>query len=184
MKNRVKILKFLPLFVIFLSVLFVSDQVSVTGELGITSIEHSPSSLIQGENLTVTVYFYNTTDISQVKLLICTITPEFLCEPQPIPMVEMETGTYEGKFLVEYDVGTTVGYHIIIVYENFTSVIIPERSALLDMEIIEPLTGFYFFDAGAVQERTDSAGCCGIVGTILAIGSTSLIAKQKKKLKN
>ncbi|MCE7743144.1 MAG: hypothetical protein GOP50_11905 [Candidatus Heimdallarchaeota archaeon] len=184
MKNKTKILKFLPLFAIFLSVLFIGDQVSATSDLGITSIEHSPSTLIQGENLTVTVVFYDTTNISQVKLLLCTITPEFLCEPQPILMVEMEAGTYEGKFLVDYDIGTTVGYHIKIVYENFTSVIIPETPTFLDMDIIEPITGFYFFDAGAVQQRTDSAGCCGIIGTVLAIGSTSLIAKQKKKLKN
>ncbi len=181
MKNRTKVTKFLPLFVIFLSILFVGDQVDALTSYGITSIQQSPSAPVHGENLTVTVVFYDTTNISYVQLLICTLTPNFLCE-SPITMVEQETGTYAGIFLIEYEIGTTIGYHIKINYDNDTAITVPERSAFLDMDVIEPLTDFYYFDAGTVQAKTDSVGCCGILGTVLAISSTSLIVKRKKKL--
>ena len=179
--NKTGLTKFLPLIIIVFSILFMGEQVRAETDYGITSIELDPSPLVIGENFTVTVVFYDTTNISQVKLLICTLTPKFLCEPQPTLMIEVNTGTYEGIFLVDYDVGTTVGYHIIIVYENFTSVIIPETPAFLDMDIVEPLAGYYFFNAGAVQQPTDETGCCGIIILILAISSVSLISKKNKK---
>ncbi len=182
MKNKARIAKILPLFVVLLSAMFIGDSVNASSDYGITSIAQSPTPLIFEENLTITVVFYDTTNISTVKLLICTITPEFLCESQPITMVEITSGTYEGKFLIDdYAIGTTVGYHLILTYENFTSIIIPDAPEFLEMEIIEPITGFYFFDAGAVQQRTEEAGCCGIIGATLAVLSTSLIAKRKRK---
>ena len=183
MKQRTKIAIALPILIAIVSSFLTIDQVSANGTFGITSIDSNPNPLVTGDNMTVTVLFSDTSNIYSVQLLICTLTPEFLCE-SPVDMIEIDTGIYRGIFQIEYEVGTTVGYHIKIVYDNGTSPItIPETPDFLDMDIVEPLTDFFYFDAGTVQEKSDEAGCCGVLGTILAIGTTSLIARKKKSVK-
>ena len=183
MKIKTKLSLFIPLILIFITAFLVNKQVYANSDYGILSIEYNPSPLISGKNMTVTAIFYDTTNISSVDLLICTFTPDFLCE-SPIDMIETSQGIYEGIFLISYDAGTTVGFHIKINYVNDTpATIVPETPEFQDMAIVEPLTGFYYFDAGTVQVATDETIGCGIVGTILAISSISVVAKKKNSLK-
>ena len=180
MKKTEKISKVLPIFVILL-LAFATDQARADVDFGITSIGVSPTPLRSGENMTVTVVFYDTTNITDVQLLVCTITPNFVCE-SPVNMVEKETGIYEGAFLIEYQIDTVVGYHIKINYANATNIVIPEDSSFLDMDVIEPYPGIYYFNAGAVQLQTDETGYCGILGIFIAIGGAIMITKRKTKV--
>ncbi|MHA1219037.1 MAG: hypothetical protein ACTSSN_07590 [Candidatus Heimdallarchaeaceae archaeon] len=178
-----KILSVSILMIGLLTISFLSTmKTNASSDYGVNEITHSPVPLQQGQNLTVQIVFYNDTDVDIVKLLICTISPNFVCEPQPIIMNEITTLTYTANFLIEYEDGTEVGYHIQIVYLNTSSVIIPDTVDYLSMDnIIEPVTDEIFFSAGIVGDISKT-GCCGILGTILAIVSSTIIIKRNKKV--
>lgn len=177
-----KILGISVLIIGLLAITFLlAMKINASSDYGVTEITHSPVPLQQGQNLTVQIVFHNDTDVDVVKLLICTISPNFVCEPQPVIMDEIVTLTYSASFLIEYEDGTEVGYHIQIVYLNGSSVIIPDTVDYLSMDnIIEPVTDEIFFSAGIVGDVSET-GCCGIIGTILAVVSSSIIVKRKKK---
>jgi len=177
-----KILGISILILGLLTITFLSAmKINASSDYGVTEITHSPVPLQQGQNLTVQIIFHNETDVDIVKLLICTISPNFVCEPQPIIMNKIATLTYSANFLIEYEDGTEVGYHIQIVYLNGSSVIIPDTVDYLSMDnIIEPVTDEIFFSAGIVGDVSET-GCCGILGTVLAVVSSAIIVKRKKK---
>ncbi len=155
-------------------------EVSASIDYGISEITHSPETLQKGQNMTVEVIFDNTTDVDIVRLLICTLSPSFVCEPQPIVMDNISAITYSADFLIEYDEGTEVGYHIQIIYLNATSILIPDTSDFLGKEIVEPITDEFFFSAGVVG-GINKTGCCGIFSTVLAVVASTIILKKKKK---
>jgi len=155
-------------------------KVRASNDYGVSEITHSPTILQKGQNMTVEITFSNNTDVDIVRLLICTLSPSFVCEPQPIVMGNISAITYSADFLIDYDEGTEVGYHIQIIYLNATSIIIPDSSDFLGMDIVEPLTDEFFFSAGIVGGVSET-GCCGILSTVLAVTASTIIFKKKKK---
>ncbi|MHA1223112.1 MAG: hypothetical protein ACTSYD_00360 [Candidatus Heimdallarchaeaceae archaeon] len=167
-------------------------RVSATQNFGIVEIAKSPSTLVSGENMIVTIDFADVTNISMVKLLVCQLSPEFKCESQPIIMEnitneELPTdivARFRGEFLVYYENGTSVGYHIFLVYENYTTVTIPESSNFLSMEIVEPTAGEYFFFAGIVGQEEETTKTVGFGFLTVLYGSVILLKMKKRRRKN
>jgi len=176
-------IRIIQITILILIISFTIHNAKAVEKYGVTNINHSPQILQQNENMTVTVEFSYDTNISLVKLLICQLSPEFKCEAQPIVMDEITDNVYSGKFSVRYDNGTQVGYHIIIVYENFTTVTIPETAEFLELDIIEPVTGEFFINAGKVgEEPTPSkTGCLCIIPAGAAMLGIAITIKRRRK---
>jgi len=149
-------------------------------DYGICSLSFNPKPLVSGENMTVIVNFYDTTNVSLVKLLICQLSPEFKCEPVPTLMNEEYNETFVGKFLVYYKSGVSVGFHIQIVYINGSSLLIPDRANFLDFKTAEPITGEFYFDAGIVMKSTEKTSGILIITAVLSLMVTTIWIKRKK----
>lgn len=149
-------------------------------DYGICSLSFNPKPLVSGDNLTVIVNFYDITNVSLVKLLVCQLSPEFKCEPTPTLMYEEYNATFVGKFLVYYESGISVGFHIQIVYVNGSSVLIPDRVNFLDFETAEPLIGEFFFDAGVVVDSTEKTSGFLILTAVLSLMVTMIWIKRRK----
>ncbi len=158
-----------------------TTKISASGFYNISEISHTPETLQQGQNLTVEIVFVDDSDIDSVKLLICSLSPTFACKPQPYPMSEIASLTYSVDFLVDYDDGTEVGYHIMISYLNGSSIIVPDSDNFLALDnLVEPLTDDFYVSAGYVGGISET-GCCGILGAVLAVVSSTIFIKRKKK---
>ncbi|MCG3217090.1 MAG: hypothetical protein KAS63_10215 [Candidatus Heimdallarchaeota archaeon] len=130
----------------------------VLGEYNILTLDHTPKPLQQYENITVSISFSDTSNITYVKLFICRLEPEFLCEDNPIFMQETEPFSYVGTFLIIYDEGTLVGYHIQLVYSNGSFVVIPDSINFGSISnIVEPVEGDYYISAGIVGETVETS---------------------------
>ena len=149
-------------------------------DYGICSLWFNPQPLVSGENLTVIVNFYDTTNVSLVRLLVCQLSPEFKCELTPTLMNEEYNATFVGKFLVYYESGISVGFHIQIEYVNGSSILIPDRANFLEFEIAEPVTGEFFFDAGIVVDSTEKTRGFLVLTAVLSLMVTTIWIKRRK----
>ena len=113
-------------------------------DYGITKIQHSPEIISKGMDLNVTIDFYDETEILNVRLLLCQLSPDFVCS-SPIDMEKIKPNIYSGIFNITYPEGSVLGYHIMIVYENYSPVIVPDSLDFLSIDnIVEPLPGEYY----------------------------------------
>jgi hypothetical protein len=172
--------KLLFLVIGLLAIISLSSlKINASSYYDVSEITKTPEILQKDQNMTVEIVFSNDSDVDVVRLLICTISPNFVCEPQPITMGKIANLTYSADFLVEYDEGTEVGYHIQIIYLNASQIIIPDSAEFLGMEIIEPVTDQFFFKAGVVGGISET-GCCGILSSVVAVAASTIIFKKKK----
>ena len=168
---------------IFLSGILIFSSIQPThasADYGITSVQHSPDPLLIEQNMTVTVEFYDAVDLHSLRLLVCELAPEFKCDPNPI-LMEREGNTFSASYVLTQEENATIGYHIQINYMNESSIIIPDNQDFLSMEnIVEPLTGDFYFNAGEIEETSNSSGFTfGLISSIILI--VAVVVKGKRK---
>jgi hypothetical protein len=167
-------------FILFLVLTLNSRTTQAEIDYGVSSISIDPQPLVTGENMTISVNFHDITNLSLVKLLVCQLVPEFKCELAPIIMENETSYDYVGKFLVYYDKGTSVGFHIQIVYENGSSILIPDRENFLVINTSEPQTDEFFFYAGIVGVSTEETNGIMILTSILSLMVIAIWIKRRK----
>ncbi len=163
-------------------------------DYGVAGVFTTPIIPQENQYLDFYIDIYDWSNISQVKLLICTLSPQFLCEPQPRLMIMNDNSDWEYRMLLDtYQNGTHLGYHIQIVYDNASSQIIPDRADFLDSSsIVEPITDEFFFSAGIIGKNsttpspttteTSSLGVIAVsISLILAVYTLKLKRKRNKK---
>ncbi|MCG3220811.1 MAG: hypothetical protein H7641_05465 [Candidatus Heimdallarchaeota archaeon] len=165
------------------TLLFLSASVQSTKAIntyGITNITKTPQTLHQNENMTVTVEFVDGSLYDLVKLLVCQLEPVYRCDAFPVIMQNTTDDIYAADYLIQFDIGTVVGFTIIIVFENFTTAQLPETSEFLGLEIVEPVAESYYIAAGTVSEIDDTSGFSYfLVGlTVLVV---AIAIKRRKK---
>lgn len=151
-----------------------------SADYGITSVQHSPNPLLMEQNMTVTVEFYNATDLHSLRLLVCELAPQFICDPTPI-LMERVGNTFCAKYVFTQELNATIGYHIQINYLNETSKMIPDSQDFLSMEnIVEPLTGDFYFSAGEIQGEIDGSNgfTIGLVSSMILL--VAIVIKRKR----
>jgi len=179
MKKGIKaIFVFLGVF-LFVSASMQSTQAEKT--YGIISILRTPQQLEPNKNMTVTVEFEDGTQFVLVKMLICQLEPVYRCDAFPRIMHNITDDIYTADYLIQFDVGTVVGFTIIITYENFTQFQLPNTSEFLGLEIVEPETGSYYIAAGTVSEVEETSGVSITYSSIAIIIATISIIRKKKK---
>ena len=166
---------------IFLVITLNSRTIQAQVDYGVSSVSIDPQPLVSGENMTIEVDFYDTTNVSLVKLLVCQLAPEFRCELTPILMEEESSLSYVGKFLVYYDKGISVGFHIQIIYENSSSVLIPDRENFLGFNTSEPQTDEFFFYAGIVGDPTEKTNGIAVLTSVFSLMLITIWIKRRKK---
>ncbi|MHA1954898.1 MAG: hypothetical protein ACXAAM_06585 [Candidatus Heimdallarchaeaceae archaeon] len=129
-----------------------------TDTYGITNITKTPQTLQQNENMTVSVEFVDGSLYALVKLLVCQLEPVYRCDAFPTIMQNTTDDIYSADYLIEFELGTVVGFTIIIVFENFTTAQLPETSEFLGLEIVEPVSGSFYIAAGTVSGTEDTSG--------------------------
>ena len=129
-----------------LIVLSILLSAGVTGELEITQVSQSSDVAQPNADFTVTLEFSDASDVELVKLLLCQLEPEFYCESNPILMEKTSENVYSATFVVPFENGSVMGYHIQIVYTNGSDVMIPNAPDFLGMSnIVEPIQGEFYF---------------------------------------
>ncbi len=161
-------------------ILSIIQPTYASADYGISSIEHSPNPLLVEQNMTVTVEFYDSSEIDALRLLVCELAPVFKCDPAPI-MMQKVGNTFSAEYVFTQELNATIGYHIQIIYLNETFIIIPNSQDFLSMEnIVEPLTGDFYFSAGEIEEVDASNGfTIGLIGS--AILFVALLIYRKRK---
>ncbi len=151
-----------------------------SADYGITSIEHSPNPLLVEQNMTVTVEFYDSSEVDALRLLVCELSPVFKCDPAPIMMVKVGN-TFSAEYVFTQEVNATIGYHIQIIFLNETFIIIPDSQDFLSMEnIVEPLTGDFYFSAGEIEEVNTSNGfAIGMISSTILIAAILINRKRE-----
>ncbi len=177
-KNRNEII--FTTLMLFLVLTLNSRTIQAEIDYGISSVSIDPQPLVAGENMTIVANFYDTTNVSLVKLLVCQLAPEFKCELTPIIMEEESSLSYEGKFLVYYENGVSVGFHLQIVYENGSSILIPDRENFLGFNTSEPETDEFFFYAGIVGDSTEKTKGIVVITSVLSLMVITIWIKRRK----
>ncbi|MHA1201582.1 MAG: hypothetical protein ACTSQ4_03575 [Candidatus Heimdallarchaeaceae archaeon] len=151
-----------------------------SADYGITSIEHSPNPLLVEQNMIVTVEFYDSSEVEALRLLVCELAPNFICDPAPI-MMDKVGNTFSAEYVFTQEINATIGYHIQILYLNETFIIIPDSQDFLSMEnIVEPLTGDFYFSAGEIEEVNTSDGfTIGLISSAILI--SALLINRKRE---
>jgi len=148
---------------------------------GITGISNEPNIAVLDEYLIFTIEFEDTSDIDNVRILICQLSPEFICEPQPTLTEPTDSG-YVGEFLVDYEVGAKLGYKFLISYSNGTDLIVPDRIDFLGItNIVEPVTGDYYIEVD-IQEDTEKT--LGYIAFIVISGLLIITIIRKRLFSN
>ena len=177
MKNKI-IVTTLLLSLVFL----VSIQTSEASKsYGISLITKTPQILHQNENMTVTVEFENSSNIYSVKLLVCQLEPVYRCDAFPRIMQNDTADIFTADYLILFDIGTVVGLSIIITYENFTMVHLPETAELFDLEIVEPETGTFYIAAGTVSDIEENSGFGIFIVSVSVLVVTIIIKRKRRK---
>ena len=183
MIGKEQLILILTLTILTSPILFGQD-IQAIENYGVTAIDHTPKTLQKNGILSVTVDFSDNTDILYVKLVICQLEPEFLCNDAPIIMEETATNTYSGEFQILYEVGTLVGYHIQLVYTNDSIVFLPDSIDFLgDDNIIEPLTGDFYYNASYVVANTEETSCFGFFFLGISLAFISIVINRKRQIK-
>jgi len=87
MKKNSKIYSISLFAFILLLVLFQNEGMTAYAkDYGITTIQHSPENISTGMDLNVTIDFYDETEILNVRLLLCQLSPDFVCST----LIDME----------------------------------------------------------------------------------------------
>ncbi len=156
------------------------EQTQALSDYGITSVQHTPDPLLMEQNMTVTVEFYDATDVDVLRLLVCELAPEFICDPSPLIM-QQKGNIFTANYILTQNLNATIGYHVQIIYENATSLMIPDSQDFLSMSnIVEPLTADFYFSAGEIGEVSTSNGfTIGLISSVIIVAA--IVLKRKRQ---
>ena len=180
------------LLILFLSISFINtqtiDKVS-SNPYAISSIYLSPNPLVYGQNMSVRIQFVCDSNVSLTKLYLFKITADMicLCDYVYISMHEITTlircptsVRYEGNYIVDFPVGMQIGFRIQIYYDNGSMVYIPNSENFIGLPTIEPINNEIMFDAGKVQNGTDSMNLNFFYALTSVFFVTILLVKRRK----
>ncbi|NHJ47050.1 MAG: hypothetical protein FK733_04610 [Asgard group archaeon] len=154
-------------------------NVSAT-EPGVLTVSHLPQSVSLGTNITVTATFDNDENITSIKILYCALEPEYLCHVPQIDMINTDTNTWKGSFVVLDDDGI-IGYELHIVHSDGT-MIAPNSSDYLGHDnIAEPFPGLFYFTIEITTPTSNAPLNIGAPGIVITYFVLTIIRKRKNR---
>ncbi len=107
-----------------------------------------------GSSINLTLEFHDTSIVDSVYLLYCSIEPEFYCHFPAIPLNDTNHNSFMGVFIPEYEIGTVMGYHFSVHYNNGTSIELPNISSFLNNKtnIRQAEDNMYYFVLRIIEE--------------------------------
>ena len=112
---------------------------------GVSAISHSPVVAEQGKNITISISFVDTANVSSVGMFYCRIEPDYLCHIPPYKLV-LSDSTYSITFNVVENSTQVIGYHLYVDYTDDTRINFPdERQLDYGLTISEPIEGSFYY---------------------------------------
>lgn len=174
-----KIVSISIIVTIFILVMLTPGKVTST-EPNILTVVHQPITVSYDTNITITVAFTDDENVTSVRILYCSIEPEYQCHIPQIDMTRTTANTWIGSFIVLEETGT-IGYQIHI---DFTggSIIAPNSSDYLDYDnIIETHTDIFYFSIVLATITETAPLNIGVPGIIVAYTVFVIIRNRKNK---
>jgi hypothetical protein len=151
-----KSVKYLGITVLLILSISLSTVSGTPSHNGVSAISHSPSVAEENENLTVSITFVDTANVSSVGMFYCRIEPEFLCYSQPFQLVLSEN-TYSVTFKVVENSSYVIGYHLFVEYSDETQIDFPdERKLDYGLTISEPSSGAFYYRVEIGQDDSNT----------------------------
>ncbi len=137
--------------------------------------------------MTVEIQFFNNTHINHTRLFVCQLTPEFFWEEDNITMIGGKTsircpGTekFVGNYTINLEIGAEIGFQIQIIYDNFSSIILPYADCFLDKEVVEPELNVFCFNAGIVESSVLNTRSYAIIPSFISLLVIAIILRKKQ----
>lgn len=126
---------------------------SVPADQNVLSVRHSSEAPSSGESVTVFTELADTSNVSWVRLIYCTIDP-YACQ-LPVDMNSSDGRVYTGE-IKGYGEGEQIGYSITIRYTDNHTEKYPKGMQDGD-NIIEPIQGAFYYSYTVSGEYADGA---------------------------
>ena len=147
--------KYLGISVLLILSISLTSASGTPSHNGVSAISHSPSVAEQNENITISITFVDTTNVSSVGMFYCRIEPDYLCHIPPYKLVLSEN-TYSITFNVEENSTQVIGYHLYIDYTDDTRINFPDDRQLdYGLVISEPIEGAFYYRVEIGQDDTN-----------------------------
>ncbi|MHA1115347.1 MAG: hypothetical protein ACTSRR_07520 [Candidatus Heimdallarchaeaceae archaeon] len=143
----------------------------------IKSINETPSFVTPETNVTITIEAYSSEDISYIRLFFCQLSPDFICDTNPV-LMEQNGDIFSGNYYVTQEAGSTIGYHFIVYYENGTNILLPNSLDFLGIDnIVQPTTDSYYIKIDVNEPTAEKTPVC--LGTsLLALFVVPILRKK------
>lgn len=165
-------------FLILVFAIFIVTQVNIISAENptIISVTHSPLIPSQGTIVNVQITFNDDTNVSNINIQYCSLTPIYSCHPTRYAMMDLGSNIWSGNFTVTEE-GGTIGFELLISLTNGTTITAPDSSDFLGYEnIVEPITGFFYFQI-ELAEITNSTPVNVSIGEIAIIFNSIIIIR-------
>ncbi|MHA1966910.1 MAG: hypothetical protein ACW964_03820 [Candidatus Hodarchaeales archaeon] len=107
-----------------------------------------------GTSINLTIKYSGAITVDSVSLLYCSLEPEFYCHFPAIPLNETMQNSFMGVFIPEYEVGTVMGYHFSVTYDNGNTTELPDSSSFTNnrTNIRQAEDNQYYFELRIIKE--------------------------------
>ncbi len=147
------------------------------------------STLIVTTPLNLTIISNQQDLITSVVLLYCSLDPDFLCHFPLLDLEENAYGYFSTLFTPEYEIGTTMGYHLKITMENETIFDIPDSLNYPSSQPIQQATDDHFYftvqiisESETLSKTESTTNIPGLLFEIINLTATSIIIRKMRKL--
>ncbi|MCY3410555.1 MAG: hypothetical protein INQ03_02855 [Candidatus Heimdallarchaeota archaeon] len=124
---------------------------------GISSITYSPEVVYTDTNVTISIDFGDASNVTKVRSFYCKIQPDYNCHVPPLLLVQ-DGNTFSSSFIVVENNDETIGFDLVIYYEDSTVLTLPKDNPELTfgMKIAEPIDEMYYYqiDLGDTSDET------------------------------
>jgi hypothetical protein len=110
----------------------------------VQSVSHQPTTVSQGTNVTITIVFTDDENVTGVRILYCSLEPEYQCHIPQIDMINPTTNNWIGSFVV-LEEGGIIGYQLHIDHTGGTFIAPNSSNYLGHDNIAEPYADSFYF---------------------------------------
>jgi hypothetical protein len=152
-------MKIVVISIILLGMNYCGLVMSAEGQ-EVTTVDHTPKSPSKDDNFTVTATVVDSVNITQFRLIYCTLTPEYFCHVPSYKLVENNEGEFTTSFKILEENSQTFGYQFVITYNDDIELKLPKELGVnYGLNVVEPVEGVYYYQvlmSGFVQSTPTS----------------------------
>jgi hypothetical protein len=181
---------------ILLFIIIIIYQLICLPQLAVVEAQYSPFNILQDPEgatikvntpITITVINNQQNLINSISLFYCSLEPDFQCHFPGLDLNEYTSGQFNVTFTPEYDIGTTMGYHLRINMDNGSVFDIPDNLNYPCSQPIQQAADEQFYFIVQIVSETETVSTTksttGIQGLYLILNLLLITAFTKKGIK-